>query len=77
MVTIPIRTRLEPDGTLDLRVPTGLPESEVEVVVVVRPAAVSASPWPAGFFERTYGAFAEHLLERPSPGEFDVRESLR
>ena len=76
MVTIPIRTRLEPDGTLELRVPTGLPESDVEVVIVVQPAKADSS-WPPGFFEETYGAFAETPLERPDQGAWEVRENLR
>lgn len=76
MVTIPLRTRLNPDGTLDLRVATGLPESDVDVIVVVQPAATAGSTWPPDFFEQTYAAFAEHPIERPTEGEFDVRESL-
>jgi hypothetical protein len=75
MVTIPVKTRIQPDGTLDLRLSTGLPESDVEVVVVIQPAA-APSTWPEDFFERTYGAFAEHPIERPPQGEFDGRETL-
>jgi hypothetical protein len=67
MVTIPLKTRIRPDGTLDLRLPTGLPESDVEVVVVIQPAA-APSAWPEGLFERTYGAFAECPCRTPTPG---------
>jgi hypothetical protein len=74
MVTIPVKTRLEANGTLNLRVPTGLPESDVEVVVIVQP--ISAHAWPKDFFEMTYGAFADQPIERPDQGEFEVREAL-
>ena len=36
MMTIPLKMRLEPDGTLDLHVATGLPASEVDVLVIPR-----------------------------------------
>ncbi len=77
MVTIPVKTRLEANGTLNLRVPTGLPESEVEVVIIVQPVSDSSATWPDGFFEQTYGDFTEHPLERASRGEFEAREFLR
>ena len=77
MVTIPIKTRLQANGTLSLSVPTGLPESDVEVVVIVQPVSDSVAAWPKGFFEQTYGAFAEHPLERAPQGEFEAREVLR
>ena len=76
MVTIPIRTRLQPDGTLDLRVSTGLPESDVEVLIVVQPAN-SRSSLPAAFFAEPPPPFAEFPLERPAQGALEVRESLR
>jgi len=64
MLTIPIKTRLEPDGTLDLRVPTGLRESDVEVLIVVQPAPPH-SFLPPEFFAETYGSFSQSPLERP------------
>ena len=75
MVTIPIRTRLQPDGTLDLRVSTGLPESDVEVLVVVQPTEVKRLLSPE-FIAETYGAFADHPLERAPQGEYEIREPL-
>ena len=76
MVTIPIKTRLEANGTLSLSVPTGLPESDVEVVVIIQPVSDSIATWPEGFFEQTYGAFAEQPLARAPQGEFDARDTL-
>ena len=76
MLTIRIKTRLNPDGTLDLHIATDLPESEVEVVVVVRPVAEAATLWPAGFLAETYGAFADSPLVRPPQAQFEYREPL-
>jgi hypothetical protein len=76
MVTIPMKTRLNPDGTLDIHVATDLPESEVEVLVVVRPIADPPARWPAGFFTETYGAFTASPLVRPPQDQFEYREPL-
>ena len=76
MVTIPVKTRLKPDGTLDLQVPTGLPESEVDVVVVIQPISETPGVWPGDFFSETYGAFHASPLERPPQLQFRQRESL-
>lgn len=77
MVTIPVKTRLEANGILNLRVPTGLPEADVEVVVVVQPIEARANAWPEDFFQETYGALADQPLERGNQGAFEVREVLR
>ena len=77
MVTIPLRTRLEQDGTLDLRVATGLPTSEVDVLVILQPVPPLPAAWPEEFFESTYGAFAEHPLERGEPGAHELRRLHR
>ncbi len=77
MVTIPIKTRLEADGILNLRLPTGLPETDVEVVVVVQPVETRANRWPGDFFQETYGASDDQPLERGHQGVLEVREALR
>ena len=77
MITIPVKTRLQPNGSLNLHVPTGLPESDVEVVIIVQPVHSAPAVWPEGFFEQTSGAFAEHPLERGEQGFPEQREILR
>jgi len=62
MVTIPLKTHLEANGTLNLCVPTGLPESDVEVVVIVQSVSGKANLWPEHFFDETYRAFADHPI---------------
>ena len=70
------RTHLEANGTLNLSVPTGLPESDVEVVVVVQPLPRERRGWPQGFIDETYGAFAEQPIERGHQGSIEEREAL-
>jgi hypothetical protein len=68
---------LAPDGTLDIHVPTGLPESDVEVLLLIEPVLKPADAWPEGFFERTFGAFSEQPMVRPAQGVADKREAMR
>jgi len=77
MMTIPVKTRLEADGILNLRVPTGLPEADVEVVIVVQPVDARANRWPDDFFQETYGAFADNPIERGTEAALEDREVLR
>jgi len=82
MITIPVRARVKPDGTLVVTVATGMPESEVEVLVVVNEISSGAPAgqsrrWPEGFFEQTYGACASDPLRQAPQGEFELRGILQ
>ena len=78
-----VKSRLKVDGILELCVPTGLPESDVEVVIVVQlipSAPQKESPeergWPPEFFERTAGSLAEDPIKRwPQDPRDDVPPS--
>jgi hypothetical protein len=51
MITFPKKARTDKDGTLSLAIATGLPDSDVEVIVVVEAAQSRAWPvgeWPEG-----------------------------
>jgi hypothetical protein len=87
MISVKTNAHVGPDGTLAVRVPTPLRETDVEVVLVVQslPAANGAAPatstpeepgWPVGFFERTFGALRDDPLERLPQGEPDEREAI-
>jgi len=73
---IKMRTRLGPDGTLNLHLSTGLPETDVDVVVLVQPVRNRADDWPSDFFQETYGAFSDQPLARDPQGEWDARDTL-
>ena len=71
MLTFPAKTRTTTDGTLSLAIPTGLPDTDVEVLVVVDVAArLAPQPldlsegWPAGYFEEYFGALRDEGVVR-------------
>lgn len=77
MISIQTRTRVGPDGTLAVQVPTPLRETDVEVMLVVQPLTTPEERgWPPGFFEQTAGAWQGEPLERGPQGEYEVREEL-
>ena len=80
MSTIELRTRVGPDGVLTLNVPVGMSEANREVKVVVESVegSIGTSPrmtreeW-AHFVAATAGTWKGEL-ERPTQGEFEVRD---
>lgn len=83
MITFPAKARTSSDGNLSLSIPTGLPDTDVEVLVVVdaagrvRPEPTPSDEWPAGFFETYAGALANLGFERPDQGAHQDREPLQ
>jgi hypothetical protein len=82
-VRIRMKGHVGPDGTLDLKVPTGLGETEVEVVVELNPVQTPPPArtreelgWPPGFFEETYGSCQDDPLVRLPQGKIQPRETL-
>jgi hypothetical protein len=76
MNSVKLRSRVGADGVLNLKVPVGASDAEVEVVVVfqlVEQAQTSKNPkdlgWPPGFFEQTAGSIPDFF-------EFDRYEGL-
>ena len=76
MNSLKLRSRAGADGVLNLKVPVGAADAEVEVVVVfqlVERAQPLKTPeelgWPPGFFERTAGSIPDFF-------EFDRYEGL-
>ncbi len=80
MVSILTQGHVDRDGTLRLEVDTDLPETDVNVRILVEPATEpkrkSDDEWPNGFLDETYGSLAEDPLERLEQGDFEVREAV-
>jgi hypothetical protein len=83
MHTFPAKARTATDGTLTLAIPTGLPDADVDVLVVfdviLQPAAKLVDParaWPEGYFEEYFGALRGEGLVRHPQGVIEERESL-
>ena len=68
MQTIKLRSHIGSDGMLNLQIPVGVQDMEIEVIVIVESQAgvVAATPdtqgWRSGFFEETFGSIP--ALER-------------
>jgi hypothetical protein len=84
MVAISAKGRVKGDGTLDLHVTTGLPETDVEVLLVLEPLVLKgqepasrAGGWPEGYFEKTFGSLrGDPIRYEPAP-QFEARQELR
>lgn len=78
METIKLKTHVGSDGILKLEVPVNVRNADLEVVVVMQPSEhpVDELGWPIGFFEETYGSLADDPIERPSQGEYEVRDEV-
>jgi hypothetical protein len=80
MITFPAKARTDAEGTLFLAIPTGMPEAELDVLVVVKTAAQESvalsDDWPVGFFERNFGSLRDAGLERPPQDRMQERLRL-
>jgi hypothetical protein len=78
METIKLKTHVGSDGILKLEVPVNVRDADLEIVVVMQPSEtpVNELGWPVGFFEETYGSLADDPIERPSQGEYEVRDEV-
>jgi hypothetical protein len=74
MKQLTLQTHVGPDGVLNLHVPIGFSNVDLDVVLVVHP--ISAAVWPEGYFEQTYGAFTEQPLARDDQGTYEARDQL-
>jgi len=77
MTTFPKKARTDKNGTLSLAIATGLPDSDLEVVVAVEPAgqgtAAPADEWPERYFAEAFGSLRDAGLERPPQGQLQER----
>lgn len=79
MQTITLKARADAAGILKLEVPTNLAGQEVEIVLVLQAMVAEvtdANGYPIGYFEATFGSFADDPLERNQPAHPDEREDL-
>jgi hypothetical protein len=79
MITFPAKARTDAEGTLSLAIPTGLPDAEVDVVVVVEAAGrdmTLSDKWPEGYFTQHFGSLRDAGLERPPQGQLEERLRL-
>ena len=80
MKTIQLMSKTDGQGVLDVHIDTGIPESPVEVVIMVGPLTARVedsgdSDWRA-FLNRFNGICADAPLERGAQGAYEPREPL-
>lgn len=80
MEAIKLQAHVGSDGILKLEVPVDVTDEDVEIIVTIKPIHKMESTddlgYPLGYFEETYGAFADDPLERPPQGEYEIRDEL-
>lgn len=80
MQSIKLRSHVGSDGILQLQVPVGNADKDIEVIVIYQTVETESEKtpeelgWIPGLFERTAGAIPD--LERPPQGELQEREPL-
>jgi len=77
MQTFTLKARPDDDGIIRLEIPTTITDKDVEIVLVMQAVdnkAVDEMGYPIGYFDRTYGSFADDPIERNQPPVPDVRE---
>ncbi len=78
MNTLKLNARAGQDGIIKLEVPA-LPNQTFEIVLVLQAVEeedVDKFGWPIGFFEETYGSFADDPLDRGEELPMPVRDEL-
>ncbi|MEZ4672537.1 MAG: hypothetical protein R3E39_31940 [Anaerolineae bacterium] len=79
MQTVTLKTRTGKDGIVRLEIPTDKADSELEIVLVmqaVEDETLDAMGYPVGYFDETYGMFADNPIERNQPLHPDLRDEL-
>lgn len=74
MQSLTLRSTIDKNGILKLETLIGMPNTDVEVVLVVNPLQKHLD-WPKGFFEKFAGSMPDLPL-RESQGEYEVRDEL-
>jgi len=77
MHSIKLKTHIGHDGLLQIKLPVGIINQDLEVIVIYQP--INQTPtraWSPKFFERTFGAWQGEPLVRESQGELPERDFL-
>lgn len=81
MQSITLHSHVGEDGILQLSVPVGMTDVDLEVMVIVQPIVKSNKAktpeelgWTPGFFDKTFGVWEGEPLTRGEQGEFQERE---
>jgi hypothetical protein len=79
MQTLTLKARSGKDGIVRLEIPTDKADNDLEIVVVIqaiKDEPLDAMGYPVGYFEETFGSFADNPLERNQPPLPDSRDAF-
>ncbi len=76
METIKLKAHIGSDGILRVETPSTLRNTDTDVVILLQPVnEVDAMGYPVGYFEETYGSFADEPIERGEQGSLNTRDN--
>ena len=84
MESIKFKSHVGDDGVLQIQVPVGLRNEDLEVMVIFQSlkssdsnsATLESKGWQPRFFEEVIGSWEGKPLERPEQLPYEVREEL-
>lgn len=79
MQTLNLKARTDKDGIVRLEIPTNRVDQDIEIVVVMQTTddeLLDEMGYPVGYFEDTYGMFADDPIARNQPLQTDMRDEL-
>jgi hypothetical protein len=79
MELIKTQAYINDDGILRLELPTSLAHRHIDVLIVMQPIddeALDEMGYPIGYFEETYGMFADSPIERGEQPPYEMRDEL-
>lgn len=79
MESIKTQAYIDDDGILRLELATSLTHRHIDVLIVMQPIddePLDEMGYPMGYFEETYGMFADSPIERGEQPAYDVRDDL-
>jgi hypothetical protein len=79
MHSVTLRSHVGSDGILNLQVPSGVKDADVEVTVTVKALSLASQPeprgWQPGFFELA-GSWEGEPLVRPEQLPLEIRDEF-
>jgi hypothetical protein len=84
MESIKLKSHVGDDGVLQIQIPVGFKNEDLEVMVIFQPLksrdsnseTLESRGWQPGFFEEVIGSWEGEPLERPEQLPYEVREEL-
>jgi hypothetical protein len=79
MQSMTLRTHVGKDGILKLKMPIGIKNKDLDVIVLVHPLddVQPIAEWPANFFTEIIGSWEGAPLVREPQGSYEARDQLK